>query len=90
MNNRDFIAELSSRSGYSTKDTAELVDGVLRIMTEGLTEGKTVSVASFGTFEVRKKLERVVVSPITKQRMLVPPKLTLNFKPSNILKEKLK
>ena len=33
-------------------------------------------------------MERIVVNPNTKQRMLVPPKLVMSFKPSNLLKDK--
>jgi len=39
---------------------------------------------------VKKKMERVVVNPATKQRKLIPPKLVLAFKPSTVLKEKMK
>ena len=44
----------------------------------------------FGTFEVKKRLERVVVNPTTKKRQLVPPKLVLGFRPVASVKEKLK
>ncbi|EXY65380.1 HU family DNA-binding protein, partial [Bacteroides fragilis] len=44
----------------------------------------------FGTFEVKKKAERIVINPVTKLRLLVPPKLVLAFKPSPILKDKFK
>jgi DNA-binding protein HU-beta len=59
-------------------------------MTQELQDGKTIALQGFGTFEVKKKLERVSVNPVTQQRMLIPPKLVLSFKPSNILKEKFK
>jgi len=49
-----------------------------------------VGIQGFGAFEVRKKEERISVNPVTKQRMLVPPKLTLAFKPSSTLKERIK
>jgi nucleoid DNA-binding protein len=39
---------------------------------------------------VKKKLERIVVNPSTKQRMMVPPKLVLSFKPSSAVKDKFK
>jgi DNA-binding protein HU-beta len=38
---------------------------------------------------VRKKKERVSVSPSTGVKMLVPPKLVLTYKPSLVLKEKV-
>ena len=50
----------------------------------------TVAIQGFGTFEVRKKLERISINPATQQRMLIPPKLVLTYKPSAILKEKFK
>ncbi|MBF1080992.1 MAG: HU family DNA-binding protein, partial [Prevotellaceae bacterium] len=46
--------------------------------------------SNFGTFEVKKRLERIVVNPSTQQRMLVPPKLVLSFKPVTAIKENLK
>ena len=59
-------------------------------MSEQLEEGNTIALQGFGTFEVKKKGERISVSPTTKQRMLVPPKLVLGFKPSSLFKEKVK
>ena len=59
-------------------------------MTQQLEEGNVVAIQGFGTFEVRKKAERISVSPTTKQRMLVPPKLVLTYRPSTLLKEKFK
>jgi len=59
-------------------------------MTQELQDGKTVVVQGFGTFEVKKKLERISVNPVTQQRLLIPPKLVLTYKPSVSLKEKFK
>jgi DNA-binding protein HU-beta/integration host factor subunit alpha len=53
-------------------------------------EGDSVLIPTFGTFEVKKKLERVMVNPSTGLRMLVPPKLVLNFKPNISWKERVK
>ena len=90
MNNKDFTSELSRRLGYTIKDTSELVSSLLNGMTQQLQEGNIVTLQGFGTFEVKKKAERITVNPTTKQRMLVPPKLTLGYKPSGQMKEKFK
>lgn len=90
MNNKDFTSELSKRLGYTLKDTSELISSLLSDMTQQLEEGNVVAIQGFGTFEVRKKAERISVSPTTKQRMLVPPKLVLTYRPSTLLKEKFK
>ena len=88
MNNKEFISELSNRTGYNSKDTTLFVSTILKAMTQELQNGKTVVIQSFGTFEVKKKLERVVVNPATKQRMLVPPKMSVSFKVAPVLKDK--
>ena len=90
MNNKEFTAELSKRLGYTQKDTSELISSMLSFMTEQLEEGNGIAIQGFGSFEVKKKIERISVSPTTKQRMLVPPKLVLTYKPCIALKEKFK
>lgn len=90
MNNKEFVGELSRRLGYTNKDAAQLVASMVDIMGEQLQDGKTLSFQGFGTFDVKKKMERITVNPATKQRFLIPPKLVLNFKPALALKDKFK
>ncbi len=90
MNNKEFTSELSRRLGYTTKDTSDLISALLTEITNQLSDGNTISAQGFGTFEVRKKAERISVNPVSKIRMLVPPKLVLSFKPSPGLKDKFK
>ncbi len=90
MNNKGFIAELSRRTGFTQDDTQKMVSTVIDTMNDAFQRGDIVSVPKFGTFEVKKRLERIVINPGTKQRMLVPPKLVLSFKPIASIKEKLK
>ena len=90
MNYKDFLSELATRSGYSLKDTSDLAYSLLDEVARQLEEGNSIYIQGFGTFEVKKKMERISVNPLTKQRMLVPPKLVLSFKPSTILKDKFK
>ncbi len=87
MNHKDFISSLSRRTGHSTKVTQTLVNNLLAELTSRFEEGETLQIQNFGNFEVKKKMERIVVNPATGQRMLVPPKLALVFKPSPSLKE---
>lgn len=90
MNNKEFIAELAQRCGYTQSVTQVLVRQILDEMAICFDEGNTVSVQGFGTFEVKKRMERIVINPSTRQHMLVPPKLVLNFKPAASVKERLK
>ncbi len=90
MNNKNFIAELSRRLGYTQDATQKMVNTMIDKMGDSFQETDSLTIPRFGTFEVKKRLERVVVNPSTKQRMLVPPKLVLVFKPIASVKEKLK
>lgn len=87
MNNKEFIAELAERTGYSTKDAQRMVNFLVDAMGDAFQEGDSVLVPNFGLFETKKKMERIMVNPSTGQRMLVPPKLVLNFKPNQTWKE---
>lgn len=90
MNNKEFLAELSQQTGYGISDTQRLLTNVINAMSDRFQENDSVVIPNFGTFEVKKKLERIMVNPSTQQRMLVPPKLVLSFKPHVAWKEKLK
>ena len=90
MNNKDFITKLSEKSGYSLDDTQKMVTSVIGAMATNFEEGEPVQISGFGTFEVKKRLERVMINPATGQKMLVPPKLVLNFRPSTLVKDKVK
>lgn len=90
MNNKDFTAELSQRLGYTQKDTSELMASLTSAMMQAWEEGNSVNIQGFGSFEVKKKMERICLNPTTKAYMLVPPKLTLTYKPSPSLKDKFK
>ena len=86
----EFTSELAERLGYTIKDTSELINSLLASMTQELEEGNMIAVQGFGSFEVKKKAERISINPASKQRMLVPPKLVLSYRPSNTLKDKFK
>ncbi len=90
MNNKEFIAELASRTGFTQEDTQKLVHNVIDSMTSQFENGEAVGIPGFGTFEVKKRMERVVVNPSTQKRMLVPPKLVVGFRPVASVKQKLK
>ena len=90
MNNKDFINALATQNGSTAKAMQKWVNTLTSAIADKLDDDTQLSVQSFGTFEVKKKLERVVVNLATKQRKLIPPKLVLAFKPSTTLKEKIR
>ena len=90
MNNKQFLTELSGKCQRSADSAARQVENLIGVMEKLWQDGDSVSLSGFGVLEVKKKNERVSVNPSTGVRMLVPPKLVLTYKPSSLLKEKLK
>ena len=74
----------------SAEMAGEHVQTLIGVMEKIWQKGDSVSLSGFGVLEVKKKNERISVNPTTGIRMLVPPKLVLTYKPSSLLKEKLK
>ena len=89
MNNKELISALAAATGRRINESGRLVETVAALMGDHFVKGDSVQLAGLGTFEVRKKLERIIVNPGTGKRMLVPPKLTLAFKPYLAMKASL-
>lgn len=90
MNNKEFLSTLSAKQGNNLKETERLIGELVSCIAESIDENTTLSIQGFGNFDIKKKLERVVVNPANKKRFLIPPKLVLNFKPSQTLKDKFR
>lgn len=90
MNNRDFISRLADVADMPVNQAQRIVDTIVTAMGHQFENGNNVQIPSFGTFEVKKHNERVIVNPTTGQRMLVPPKLVLGFKPASAVKGQVK
>lgn len=89
MNNKEFIERLSNKLKSSSEDIQDEINALGNAIIEILDDETTLTLKGFGTFEVRKRIERVAVNPATQQKMLIPPKLTISFRPSPTLKEKI-
>ena len=72
--------------GLSRNESAELVESVLKEMSDTLTRGETVKISSFGSFSVRQKGERIGRNPKTGEEVPIKPRRVLVFRASNVLK----
>lgn len=90
MDNKQLQDTIAKRMGRSNADVTKLMEALVTTIKDCCGELDCIAVPGFGTFETKKKLERIVVNPGTGKRMLVPPKITLTFKPSTLLKTKIK
>jgi DNA-binding protein HU-beta len=90
LKHKDFIEEIARQTNMDYKTALKLSGQTCKIISGILSEGDTISIQSFGTFEVKKRNERISVNPTTGKRWLIPPKLVPGFKPGPSLKEKIK
>ncbi len=90
MDNKILVERIAKNIGRSNKDVNLLLEAFVNTVKERCGELDSIAVPGFGSFEPKKKLERIVVNPGTGKKMLVPPKITLTFKPSTLLKSKLR
>ncbi len=90
MTNQELVAALAKRMGWTQKQTSEVLESAVSIINSNLEESNSVNIQGFGLFETKKKGERVSVNPVSKQRFLVPPKISLAFRPGQTIKDNLK
>ena len=89
MNNKEFIAELSRRLGYTNKDTTRMVSSVLGVMTQELQDGNTIAIQGFGTFEVTERAAREGRNPRTKEIINIPASTVPVFKAGKEFKDRV-
>ena len=90
MKSKEFIQKLQEKTSSTGDQTEKLLKLTTSLIGKLLSEGDSLSVQGFGTFETKKKEERVSVNPSTGSRWMIPPKYVASFKPGTNLKEKIK
>jgi len=75
--------------GLSRNESADLVESVLREVSEALSRGETVKISSFGSFFVRLKGQRIGRNPKTGQEVPIKPRRVLVFRASHVLKNRV-
>ena len=90
MTNKELVTQLSEQLGWTQLKVSEVLAQTVEFLNTQLADNSTITIQNFGAFQTRKKAERISVNPQTQQRFLVPPKISVHFKPSTVLKEKYK
>lgn len=90
MDNKTLIDTLARKLNISRETVTALVDGITSVVGECGSGLDSISIAGFGTFEPKKRVERVALHPASGKRLMIPPKIVLSFKPSTALKQKVK
>ena len=72
--------------GLSRNESADLLEAVLKEISDALARGEPVKISSFGSFSVRQKGQRVGRNPKTGEEVPILPRRVLVFRPSQVLK----
>ncbi len=75
--------------GLSRNDSSDLLEMVLSEISNSLSHGESVKIASFGSFSVRQKKERLGRNPKTGEEVPITPRKVLTFRPSQMLRAKV-
>ena len=85
----DLAEAVYRRVGLSRHEAGQLVETVLEEMSDTLARGETVKLASFGSFHVRAKGQRMGRNPKTGIDAVIDARRVMTFKPSYVLKNRV-
>ena len=86
MTKADLVENVYLKTGFSKKESAEIVEMVFDIMKTTLEGGDKIKIAGFGNFVVKDKATRRGRNPQTGEEIEITSRRILTFKPSQVLK----
>lgn len=89
MDTKTLTDRLAKRCNITRQQASTLMDSLAEGIKDACCNLDSVALPGFGMLEPKKRAERVVVNPSSGKRMLVPPKIVVTFKSSQLLKQKM-
>jgi integration host factor subunit alpha len=86
MTKADLVEDIYLKTGFSKKESAEIVEMVFDLMKTTLEDGEKIKLAGFGNFVVKEKATRKGRNPQTGDEIEISSRRILTFKPSQVLK----
>lgn len=85
----DLAEAVVAKVGLPRNESQELVETILKEISDALAGGDNVKLSSFGSFGIREKGERVGRNPKTGEEVPITPRKVLVFRPSTIMKTRV-
>jgi DNA-binding protein HU-beta len=73
MNRNGLIAEVAKRTGTSKAEVGRTIEAAIKVIKEAVSMGERVSLVGFGTFERRRRNQRIARNPRQPQTPIVVP-----------------
>ena len=83
MNKTDLINEIAAKAQLNKVDAKKALDAVLESIAQALVNGDKVQLIGFGTFSMVAKPERTGINPQTKEKIIIPARKAVKFKPAD-------
>ena len=90
MTKKDIVLRVSSETGLKQLDVKKVVQRCLDAIVESLSKGDTVELRNFGIFKVKFRKGRTGRNPRTGEKVPVPPKRVVTFKPGLVMKKDIR
>ncbi|MEL6329041.1 MAG: HU family DNA-binding protein [Planctomycetota bacterium] len=84
---KQLVDRIAQATGHKQIEVREIVQQFLDGIIEELSEGNRLEFRDFGVFEVRARRARIAQNPKTLERVPVPAKSTVKFKPGRRMRE---
>lgn len=90
MNKTELVNAIAEEAKLSKVDAKAALDATLKVITDALAADDKVALVGFGTFMVSEKAARTGINPSTKEKIQIPAKKVVKFKPGAELGEAVK
>lgn len=90
MTKKEIVKTISEEIGLTQLKTKEIVQKTFDAIVETLVEDKRIELRNFGVFEVKKRAARKARNPRTGDKVYVPEKYVVTFKPGKEMEERVR
>jgi len=87
---KEIVKQISDKIGLTQLKTKEIVQQTFDAIVDTLLEIGRIELRNFGVFEVKQRKARKARNPRTGERVDVPPKYVVTFKPGKEMEERVK
>ena len=82
MNKTDLVNEIAAKASLNKVDAKKALDATLESIAQALVNNDKVQLIGFGTFAMQDKPERTGINPQTKEKIVIPARKVVKFKPA--------
>lgn len=90
MTKKEIVKTISDKIGMTQLKTKEIVQNTFQAIVDTLVEERRIELRNFGVFEVKQRAARKARNPRTGQRVDVPQKFVVTFKPGKQMEERVR